>query len=317
VLLGRLHFLWVWFGLCAVAFLGWKSPKEWGEWGVPVLLTALAVSDMLLTSVLSMPTVLRVGAAADRWKMLDQQHSSTVNLTSNGWWRKESSCEPDLPSMRCRRNDQLITKIPVFNSYSADKNSFHLAMIDHPVLKGSAVGAERIWFSKEVAHVPATQGAFDVFRRRAEMLGAPPLVIHSSEELLGATGKSSSYRGVTDEVSANDVTAIERLPASARIRADVVRYSPEELVFDVHTANAGWLLVTDRWARSWKAEINGHQSALYGGNFIFRAIRISAGRNRVRFTYQPRGFPWLIAMSWGTLALIGAYSVYSQRRTAA
>jgi hypothetical protein len=309
VLLGRVHFIWVWLGICAVAFLGWRLSDQWRGWCVPVLLVALAASDTLLTSVLSIPTMLRVGEAAERWKDLDQRHRSSLDLTSNGLWRKESSCEPDPPSVRCRSNDQFITKIPVFNSYSTEKNAFHLEMIHHPVLKGMATGAQRIWFSKEVAHVPATEGLFAVFRRRAEMLGAPPLVIHSPDELLRRTWLSSSH-----EASAHGVTAIERLSAAERIPADVVRYLPEELTLDVHAATDGWLLVTDRWARSWQTEVNGRQTPLYGGNFIFRAIRVSAGQNRVRFTYRPSGFPWLVVVSWGTLAVIALSAVVSRMR---
>jgi hypothetical protein len=298
VLLGRIHFVWVWGGVCAVAFLGWRLPNRWRGWCVPVLLVALAASDTLLTSVLSTPTVLRMGEAAERWKDLDQRHRSSLDLTSNGLWRKESSCEPDLPTVRCRRNDQLITKVPVFNAYATEKNVFHLAMVHHPVLKDMATGAGRIWFSKEAAQVPPTEGEFAAFRRRAETLGAPPLVIHSPGELLRRGQRAWS------KSSGPEVTAIERLPAAERIRTEVVRYLPQELVFDVRPATDGWLLITDRWARRWRTEVNGRQATLYGGNFIFRAIRISAGQNRVRFTYQPFGFPGLVVASWGTLAVI-------------
>jgi hypothetical protein len=153
-----------------------------------------------------------------------------------------------------------------------------------------------------------------VFRRRAEALGAPPLVVHSSKELLGGRGKTASHNERTSEAGPNQVSAIARLPAAERIDADVVRYTPGELVFDVQTATNGWLLITDRWARSWRAELNGRFTTLYGGNFIFRAIQISAGPNRVRFTYHPLGFPWLVMVSWGTLGLVAVYSMNVWRR---
>jgi hypothetical protein len=306
VLLGRIHFGWVWLGICAVAFLGWRLPSRGRALVVPVLLVALAASDALLTSILSIPTVLRIGEATERWKSLDRQHRSTLDLTSNGLWRKNSSCEPDLPSVRCRSNDQLITKIPVFNSYSAEKNVFHLGMVNHPVLRGMATGGERIWFSKEVAQVPTTENWFAAFRRRAETLGAPPLLIHSPDELLGRTPQDRS-----NEINANRLTEIARLPAAERIRVDVVRYLPEELVFDVQAATDGWLLVTDRWARSWQAEVNGRPTTLYVGNFIFRAIPVAVGQNRVRFSYHPAGYPGLAFVSWGTLIVMALGAVIS------
>jgi hypothetical protein len=308
VLLGRVHFVWVWLGVCGVAFLGWQLPIRWSEWCVPALLVALAASDTLLTTVLSIPTLLSVGESAQRWKNLDGQHRSTLDLTRNGLWRKESSCEPDLPSVRCRRNDQLITKVPVFNSYSTEKNIFHLAMVQDPVLKGMATGAERVWFSKEVAHVPPTEGWFAAFRSRAEILGVPPLVVHSPHELLRRSEVSPA-----SDVSAGGLATINRLPAAHLIRARVLRYFPEELVLDVNAPTDGWLLVTDRWARSWRGEINGRQTTVYGGNFIFRAIRVYAGQNRVRFTYQAAGFPWLVIVSWGTLTVVALCSLRFDR----
>lgn len=309
VLLGRLHFVWIWVGVCAVAFLAWRVPDRAKAWNVPVLLVALAASDALVTSVLSIPSMIRIGEAAERWNDLDAQHRSSLDLTANGWWRKESSCDRAPPSGRCLSNGQLITKMPVFNAYATEKNAFHLAMVHHPVLKDMATGAERIWFSKEVATVPATEGSFAVFRRRAEILGAPPLVIHSTDEML-----RMGHDDASSDTSASGVTAIERLSAAQRIRADVIRYFPEELVFEVHPATDGWLLVTDRWARSWGTEVNGRQATLYGGNFIFRAIRVSAGRNRVRLTYRPVGSPWLVVVSWGTLAVVALGAMASGTR---
>jgi hypothetical protein len=203
--------------------------------------------------------------------------------------------------------------VPVFNAYTTEKNPFHLAMVHEPVLQDMATGAERIWFSQEVARVPATEASFAAFRRRAETLGAPPLVIHSREELLRRTAHAGSH----PDTSSLGVTAIEGLSAARRIGADVLRYLPEELVFEVHPATDGWLLLTDRWARGWEAEVNGHRTRMYVGNFIFRAIRVSAGANRIRFTYRPAGFPWLVLVSWGTLAAMTLGAVVTGTRSRA
>jgi hypothetical protein len=306
VLLGRLHFIWVWVGICLVGFLGWRLPSRWREWCVPVLLITLAASDAVMTSVLSIPTLVRVGEEAQRWKHLDALHNSNLDLTANGLRRQKSSCEPAPLSVRCRSNDQLITKVPVLESYSTDKNPFHLAMIHHPVLNGMATGAERIWFSKQVSEVRPTEATFGAFQRRAEILGAPPFVIHEAGNLLRGNPPT--------EVTEAGINRIEQLPAAERIRADVVRYKPGELVVDVYPTDDGWLLVTDRWARSWQAELNGHRVPLYVGNFIFRAIRVPEGENRVRFTYRPLGFPWLVIVSWGMLAAVLLFSLRLSHR---
>jgi len=262
-----------------------------------------------MTSVLSIPTVARVGEEAQRWEHLDAVHNSSLDLTANGLSRQKSSCEPEQLSIRCRSNDQLITKVLVLDSYSTDKNPFHVETTHNPVLNRMATGTERIWFSKQVSQIPPTEAAFTAFRRRAEQLGAPPLVIHEADSLLRSKG-----RNPPTEVTAAGINRIEQLPAAERIHANVVRYLPGELVLDVYPPADGWLLITDRWARSWQAELNGHPVPLYVGNFLFRAIRVTVGENRVRFTYRPLGFPWLVIVSWGTLAGVLLFSLRSIRR---
>jgi hypothetical protein len=86
----------------------------------------------------------------------------------------------------------------------------------------------------------------------------------------------------------------------------VVTYSPRYLTFDVEVVEDGWLLVTERWARSWRVKVNGIAQRNHGGNFIFRAVPVTAGRNHVVFTYEPLAFPWFPLASWGLLALVGS-----------
>lgn len=304
VLLGRLHFVWLWLTLCAVSWLAWRWADQTRVWRVPVLLFALAAGDALLTSVLAMPTMVRTGRATQRWERLDSQHRSTLDLTANGWRRERSSCRLTDPGARCRLNDQLIRKVPALYVYATEKNPYLLGMVHHPVLGDMATGTERVWFSEEVAQIEASEGSFAAFRTRAELLGAPPLVIHAPRDLVRPTGSNP----LGDSAGAE--TAVGRLPPARRIRSEIVRYLPEELVFDVRAPADGWLLVTDRWARSWQAEINGHRHLVYGGNYIFRAVPVSAGQNRVKFTYAPVGWPWLVIVSWGTLAALALWSVW-------
>ena len=77
---------------------------------------------------------------------------------------------------------------------------------------------------------------------------------------------------------------------------------------------AGWLLVTERWARSWRAKVDGRETRILGGNFVFRAIEVPQGRHRVEFTYEPLALPWLAATSWLTMLAVAAVSIWAARR---
>ena len=135
VLLGRFHFLAVWSAVVGIGWMAWRLPSSLRPPGIPVLLVALASTDALLTSTLSIPTMFRLGSVREHWRVLDANHSPSLDLRTAGLLRQESAC-PRLPiADRCRRNDQMIMKIPVFNAYSTEKNPRHLAMVNHPVLR--------------------------------------------------------------------------------------------------------------------------------------------------------------------------------------
>src|SRR5262249_41757523 len=321
-LLGCIHALWVWLGVSGVAFIGWLLPGKIRQSYVPALLLALGGSDTFLTDVLSIPTMVNTKPEyVKRWGELDEKHSASLDLTGNGLLREDTSCYPN-PPCKFPKNDQLITKVPVFNSYATGESYFHDRMTDHAILKEMSIGTERVWFSKDVGQVPPTRSNFVAFVRRTETLGEPPLVVHSLQELLsvGAPPTEDILRGeelhrptnidALNEANADQIERVGTLPAAEKIAVDLVKYLPDELVFTVQCPTDGWLLVTDRWARSWRAEVNGRSTTVYGGNFLFRAVQVSAGQNKIKFTYSPLGFPWLVIISWGTLAGVICYLLY-------
>jgi uncharacterized membrane protein YfhO len=91
----------------------------------------------------------------------------------------------------------------------------------------------------------------------------------------------------------------------------VKAYLPNELSFEATCAEKGWLLVTDRWSRAWAAIVNGKPAVVWGGNFVFRALEVEAGKNDVRFTYSAVGFPLLVILSWSVIFLTAACSLHA------
>jgi len=88
------------------------------------------------------------------------------------------------------------------------------------------------------------------------------------------------------------------------------------LELEVVSSDAGWLLVTDRWAPGWRAAVNGIPAEVWGANFIFRAVPVQAGTNQVSFWYQPAGWPAVLILSWGAALAVLAGSLVISRRTA-
>ena len=238
------------------------------------------------------------------WEKMVREYSTSLDLAATaGLDRKLGLTIPPVTGIK-----SVVTKTAAFAPFTSMANDLHLEWAARPYLYQAAIGPERIWFSRQAVVGPATHETFHFFDLRANLLGVPPMVIHPPEEL-------TSPRPPADR------QAVERLgreilclPAPTRIAVRLDEYRPTTLAFHVDCPSEGWLMVTDRWAPGWRATINDRPAAIYGGMFIFRAIKVPAGASEIRFTYHPFGFPWLMALSYGTLALAAAASLASALR---
>ena len=291
---GRAGPLLVLFWLAPVA-VGLVALKRRGarRW-VPLMLIVVASADALLTEQLSRLMIEGGEENARRWRALDARHERSLDLTRAGLFRTESVCVP-WSADQCWANDQLITKVPSLRAYATFTNDFHYVMSRHPVLRGSASGSDRMWFASVVATAPLTDTAFAAFVRRTDSLGAWPLVVHTRAEMLHAGSQ---------RLDAGRYPRIDSVPAAQRIAVRVVQYEPNAMTLRVSAPDSGWLMVTDRWAPGWRASVNATPVPMLGANFIFRAVPVRRGENVVRFTYRPAGYPWLLILSWLTLACV-------------
>lgn len=70
-------------------------------------------------------------------------------------------------------------------------------------------------------------------------------------------------------------------------RARIARYANTEVVVEVEAERPGVLVLNDMWHRWWRAEIDGRPVPLLEANGLFRAVRVPAGRHRVRVSFHP------------------------------
>ena len=298
MLLAIVHPAVVWGALLIIAAFVYRCNSVARRSSGISMLLLLVVSDGLISSALAIPTVMELGST--RWRDLDAQHVSSVDQTGRGLFRKASACDM---GARCKKNDQLITKIPVLDGYSSDKSPWRIATAADPILRSSAVGSNRIWFTPVATSADLTDSDFARFRQRAHVLGRVPIVRSDAAQPTAESTTHSSGPGT-----------VESAPAAVPLPAAIVRYTPRELVFNVRTPSAGWLLITDRWSPRWGVSVNGAQQRAHLANFIFRAVEVNAGPNTVSFRYAPWAFPWLILLSWVTLFGILGWGICEARR---
>jgi hypothetical protein len=189
--------------------------------------------------------------------------------------------------------------VPTFENYETMWNRFEMNFWQHPVLISMSTGAERIWFATEVATVTPTDAYYRAFVSRSEALETPILIIHPPREM-----DKIRDRNLVTGKDQEEVKTIQNLPPAERLPIRLLRYTPNHLDFEVSCPRNGWLLITDRWAHGWSARVNRQPAEVFGGNFIFRALRVRTGLNDIEFSYRPAGWPILVVASWGGLVAV-------------
>lgn len=79
-------------------------------------------------------------------------------------------------------------------------------------------------------------------------------------------------------------------------KIDIKSFSANELSLtaDVDRPEGLWLYYADGWHPSWKAYLNGKESAIVKANIGFKAIKLEKGRNEVSFVYKNKKSKFLL-----------------------
>ncbi len=209
-------------------------------------------------------------------------------------------------------NLNLFDKTPTLQNYNTLNNRFHTRAgfgnaiwynldtnwSDEPILAAAVSGEpSRFWFAEEALECHVSDANFLAFVRRSRELNGVPLVVHNPDKVL-----RRSPAGEAGSRDNEEAAKIRTLPAARRIDVRMVEYRPSTLRFEIDCPHSGWLLVTDRWARGWEVTIDNVRTSPHGGNFLFRAVHLAAGRHQVVYRYRPWGHPWLLFMSYLMLA---------------
>ncbi len=229
------------------------------------------------------------------WNLINTQHVKSLDLTPNGFAR---TLLPS-PELGAYEDDvrNIVLKQEVFTGDTGLRNQFFPAYVGDPVLNQLVVGSERTWFSDRPVWIRPSDGNFAAYQKASHALGSPPLVLHPVAEMV----KSSDL--TLSRSQADNDAWIQTAQRADRATVRLIEYHPNSLSFRYNADRDGWLLVTDRWAPSWGAEVNGRPVEVLGANFLFRAIPVTRGENIVRFRYRPRGYVGMVILSWTIILL--------------
>lgn len=290
--------LLLWLSALVTFFLWWR--RDITDRLLVALLLGLAVYDAGSTLAISRPTMYSPYTLG-WWKAMRSQHVKSLDLTPYGLDRHLFP-PADLADFY-QHDRNVAVKQAVLANDTGMVNQYFQPYIADPVLYQLAVGGQRIWFSDRPEYLPLDDKAFAAYVKESHALGLPALALHSTGEMVGPSSQATSNLSGSEQGSAHSPKSLS--PANV----ELVRYLPNKLEFRYRATQDGWLLVTDRWAKDWKADVNGRPIEVLGANFLFRAIPVTCGDNLVRFQYRPPGYMGLIILSWGVILLVGAADI--------
>lgn len=93
----------------------------------------------------------------------------------------------------------------------------------------------------------------------------------------------------------------------------IVEYKPERITIDVQASADGYVLLTDSWYPGWSARVDGREATIERSDYIFRAVRVSAGSHRVEFEYRPLSLYAGASLSLIALGFLVGIYVWSRR----
>jgi hypothetical protein len=291
----------------------------WIAWPALVILAAaaglLAGRARRLTLLVGLPLLAFYDAAAtfqlansvgsatlvEPWRQLGARHVASLSLLPDGLARlpvsNDSTGFGPGPT-----NKNLVPRIPAFMGHHGLSNELHLRWGRTPALARLVLVPERIYFSPVITEVEPSAEAFAAFAGRVTSGGGMPLLVHRRATMAGVNGKQPLPAALAGQVGA--------APAATAIKVRWQSYLPDRLQLEVEAPQDGWLLVTDRWARAWRATVDGKPTPVEGGNFLFRALPLARGKHTVQMSYHPTALVPLLAVSWGTLLAVLAATLW-------
>jgi len=98
------------------------------------------------------------------------------------------------------------------------------------------------------------------------------------------------------------VAQLAATPEQSDSRAQITRYSPNEVRIKADMKFPGFLVLSDIYHPDWCAEVDGQPAKIFETDNLIRSVFLPAGRHEVRFVFRPVSFYWGCLVS--VLALV-------------
>jgi hypothetical protein len=305
--IGSLHSRVVWSGVGVLAVLS-SLPRSRARTRVLLALVGVvAVADAHGT--FAVATTVATPALVEPWRQLEAARVRTLDLLSTGDLSRLPVSDDSTGLGPGPTNKNLLLRRPALVGYAPMTTALLGRWAATPALAAPVIGADRVFFAPLTVRADPGREAFERFAGAVAASGRMPLVVHDRDRMaLLNRDDAAADPGLPE--------ALARAPAAEPLAARWQRYDADALRFAIDAPGDGWLLVADRWARGWRAAVDGTPTPVQGGNFLFRALPVTEGSHVVEMWYRPAGLWWVLLASWGTLAAVFTATVLAGARGA-
>ncbi|MCI0478836.1 MAG: YfhO family protein, partial [Anaerolineales bacterium] len=125
-----------------------------------------------------------------------------------------------------------------------------------------------------------------------------------------ADGFDPAKSVVLEKAISGQPSAVSGQPSAVKI----VGYGPNEIWLDVDAPSAGVLVLSEVYYPGWRAWVNDREVEVLRANYLFRAVEVSPGAQRVRLLYDPWSFKIGVGLCAITILVLIGWFVWRVRK---
>jgi len=91
---------------------------------------------------------------------------------------------------------------------------------------------------------------------------------------------------------------------------NLTEYSPNTIGVELETDRDGYLYYSDNYDKYWKVYIDGKRALLLRANLVFKAVKVPAGKHKIKFIYDPGHFKLSILLYYAAIIICASSMVY-------
>ena len=81
------------------------------------------------------------------------------------------------------------------------------------------------------------------------------------------------------------------------------------MVLEARAPSTSLLVLTDSYARGWKATVDGRRVPIHRVDYLLRGVQLGPGRHRVEFRYEPSD--WRIGLAISAISLLVLLALFA------